>query len=88
MKAKPYKREKPDFCSRLQIMLFLGLVGFLALTPPVWTDESIYKGKTIYQNACADCHEGGFWGWLSGAPSIKDASQWKPYLEKDLEKII
>ena len=22
------------------------------------------------------------------APSIKDASQWKPYLEKDVEKII
>ena len=88
MEAKPLKREKPDFCSRLQIMLFLGFVGLLALTLPVWADESASMGKTIYQNACADCHEGGFWGWLSGAPSIKDPSQWKPYLEKNVEKII
>ena len=88
MDAKPLKREKPDFCSRLQFMLFLGLAGFLVLPPPVWADESASMGKKIYQNACADCHEGGFWGWLSGAPSIKDASQWEPYLEKDMEKII
>ena len=88
MEAKPLKREKSDFCSRLQIMLFLGLVGFLVLIHSVWGDESASMGKTIYQNACADCHKGGFWSWLSGAPSIKDASQWKPYLEKDLEKII
>ena len=84
MERKPLKREKPDFCSRLQFMLFLGLAGFLVLPPPVWAS----MGKKIYQNACADCHEGGFWGWLSGAPSIKDASQWKPYLEKDVENII
>ena len=88
MKAKPLKREKPDFCSRLHFMLFLGLALFLVLTPSVWADESASLGKTTYQNACADCHEGGFWGWLSGAPSIKDASQWKPYLEKDVENII
>ena len=88
MKAKTLKREKPDFCSRLQFMLFLGLAGLMLLTPPVWADESASMGKKIYQNACADCHEGGFWGWLSGAPSIKDASQWKPYLEKDVESII
>ena len=69
-------------------MLLLGLAGLMLLTPPVWADESASMGKKIYQNACADCHEGGFWGWLSGAPSIKDASQWKPYLEKDVESII
>ena len=88
MKPKLLKRENPDFCSRLQFMLFLGLAGFLVLPPPVWADESASMGKKIYQNACADCHEGGFWGWLSRAPSIKDASQWEPYLEKDMEKII
>ena len=88
MERKPLKREKPDFCSRFQFILWLGLAGFLVLIPPVWADESASMGKSIYQNACADCHEGGFWGWLSGAPSIKDASQWKPYLEKDTENII
>ena len=88
MERKPLKREKPDFCSRLQFMLFLGLAGLMLLTPPVWADESASIGIKIYQNTCADCHEGGFWGWLSGAPSIKDASQWKPYLEKDVESII
>ena len=88
MKAIPLKSENPDFCSRLQFILWLGLAGFQVLIPPVWADESASLGKTIYQIACADCHEGGFWGWLSGAPSIKDASQWKPYLEKDMEKII
>ncbi len=88
MEAKSLKREKPDFCSRLQFILFLGLAGFLVLTTPVLADDSTSMGKKIYQDACADCHEGGFWGWLSGAPSIKDASQWKPYLEKDVEKII
>ena len=88
MERKPLKCEKPHFCTRLKFMLFLGLVGLMLLTPPVWTDESASMGKKIYQNACADCHEGGFWGWLSGAPSIKDAPQWKPYLEKDVESII
>ena len=88
MERKPLKREKPDFCSRLQFMLFLGLAGFLVLPRPVWADESASMGKKIYQNACADCHEGGFRSCLSGAPSIKDASQWEPYLEKDMEKII
>ena len=88
MERKPLKREKPDFCSRLQIMLFHGLAGFLLMSPPVWADDSASIAKKIYQNACADCHEGGFWGWLTGAPSIKDASQWKPYLEKEVENII
>ena len=88
MEAKPFKREKPDFCSRLQFILWLGLAGFQVLIPPVWADESASLGKTIYQNVCADSDEGGFWGWLSVAPSIKDASQWKPYLEKDVESII
>ena len=88
MERKPLIRAKTDFFSRLQFMIFIGVVGFLVLTPPVCADESASMGKTIYQNACADCHEGGFWGWLSGAPSIKDASQWKPYLEKDVENII
>ena len=88
MERKSLKREKPDFCTRLQFMLLPGLAGLMLLTPSVWADESASMGKKIYQNACADCHEGGFWGWLSGAPSIKDASQWKPYLEKDVESII
>ena len=88
MEAKPLKREKPDFCSRLKIMLFLGLALFLILSPSVWADDSASMRKNINQPACAEWHEGGFWGWLSGAPSIKDASQWKPYLEKDVESII
>ncbi|MEC8149524.1 MAG: hypothetical protein VX092_04745, partial [SAR324 cluster bacterium] len=68
MEAKPLKREKSDFCSRLQFMLYLGLAGFLVLPPPVGADEPASMGKKIYQNACVDCHEGGFGGWLSGAP--------------------
>ena len=56
MERKPLKLEKPDFYTRLQIMLFIGLAGFLVLTPPVWADESASVGKKIYQNACADCH--------------------------------
>ena len=61
MIAKPLKRKNPDFCSRLQIMLFLGLAGFLVLTPPFWADESASVGKKIYIQAAIQGTDGGMY---------------------------
>ena len=64
----------------------LGLGMFPCVYDLIWADEPSSLGAKIFQNACADCHDGGFWGWLSIAPSIKDALEWHPYLEKDVKK--
>ena len=70
--------------SSISISLF-----FFCLTTPVTSGgENKSKGEIIYQNYCNDCHEGGFWGWMTGAPNIMEKSEWSTYLEKDTENII
>jgi len=51
----------------------LGLGMFPCVYDLIWADEPSSLGAKIFQNACADCHDGGFCGWLTIAPSIKDA---------------
>ena len=45
------------------------------------------ENKT-FSEVCRSCHTGGFKGWLSGAPNIKDKNKWKKYIEQDsIEKM-
>lgn len=44
-------------------------------------------GETIYAKHCGRCHDGGFLGWIAGAPKIGDKEVWKPLLGKGAEII-
>ncbi len=43
--------------------------------------------KEIYEEYCSSCHDGGFKGWITGAPDLGDKEDWEPFLNKDLEKL-
>ncbi|MDP6093141.1 MAG: c-type cytochrome, partial [SAR324 cluster bacterium] len=67
---------------------FICLIFNFLITPISLVADQTSHGEKIYHNECADCHDGGFWGWLSGAPSIKEQSEWTQYLKKDFEEIL
>jgi cytochrome c5 len=39
-------------------------------------------GQTVYEQACASCHEGGFGGFFTGAPKTGKAADWTTLLAK------
>ena len=39
------------------------------------------ENKT-FSEVCRSCHTGGFIGWLSGAPNVKDKSKWEKYIKR------
>ncbi|MDT8318444.1 MAG: c-type cytochrome [bacterium] len=42
----------------------------------------------IFSEVCRSCHTGGFKGWLSGAPNVKDKNKWKKYIKRgSIEKM-
>ena len=67
---------------------FICLIFNFLITPISLVADQTSHGEKIYHNECSDCHDGGFWGWLSGAPSIKEQSEWTQYLKKDFEEIL
>ncbi|MCL6417701.1 c-type cytochrome [Aestuariirhabdus sp. Z084] len=40
-------------------------------------------GNATFTDVCQSCHNGGFKGWISGAPNINDKEQWQKYIERD-----
>lgn len=45
------------------------------------------ENKT-FSEVCRSCHTGGFKGWLSGAPNVKDKSKWEKYIKRNpIEKM-
>lgn len=44
---------------------------------------AVADGQQVFENVCASCHTGGFKGWVSGAPDVRDAQEWAPYLQRD-----
>ena len=67
--------------------IFISLIYFCLNNPLTSGAENESMGEIIYQNHCADCHEGGFWGWMSGAPNMMEKTEWSKYLAKENEKI-
>ena len=45
-------------------------------------------GESIYKDFCASCHEGGFKGWVTGAPDIEKPSEWDQYRKNGLEMMV
>ena len=48
----------------------------------VMTSHGQTENKT-FSEVCQSCHTGGFKGWLSGAPNVKDKSKWEKYIKRD-----
>jgi len=42
-------------------------------------------GEEIYVQSCAACHNGGFKGWMAGAPELGDKAIWKPLIAKGVD---
>ena len=51
-------------------------------TKAVIASDAPDTGKKVYINHCASCHEGGFKGWITGAPKTGDKQKWAPFLKK------
>ena len=45
-------------------------------------------GQKIYQSVCADCHDGGLWGWLYGAPQLGVQNEWEEFLSRGIPELI
>lgn len=53
----------------------------------VMSSHAQAENKT-FTEVCRSCHTGGFTGWLSGAPNVKDKSKWEKYLKRNpIEKM-
>lgn len=48
----------------------------------VMTSHGQTENKT-FSEVCRSCHTGGFKGWLSGAPNVKDKSKWEKYIKRN-----
>ena len=53
-----------------------------------WATGSQSTGQKIYQSICADCHDGGFWGWLYGAPQLGVQIEWEEFLSKGIPELV
>ncbi len=45
------------------------------------------EGEKIYSEYCSGCHNGGFIGWISGAPETGDISEWAPFFKKGQDEM-
>ena len=61
---------------------------FLIYAQICWATGSQLTGQKIYQSVCADCHDGGFWGWLSGAPKLGVKNEWEEFLSKGISGLV
>lgn len=80
---KRFHQNNQIIRSTIVLFLFLTTWGSSSLAQ----DNNIRDAKTIYENHCASCHNGGLKGWMTGAPEIKDIDGWKTFFEKDVEKM-
>lgn len=52
------------------LVLTLGLFSVSVLADKI-------SGKQVFDNVCSSCHNGGFRGFISGAPKIGNNEKWK-----------
>lgn len=43
-------------------------------------------GTDTFNSVCAECHTGGFKGFMSGAPNVNKPATWKKFFERDSEE--
>ena len=71
--------NKINFVKKLSIS-FIFLAFFVS-------NHALAEDKT-FTEVCRSCHTGGFTGWLSGAPNVKDKSKWEKYIKRNsIEKM-
>lgn len=45
--------------------------------------SALAGGSNTFNSVCAECHTGGFKGFMSGAPNVKKPATWQEYLQRD-----
>ena len=66
---------------RITVATLLTLL--VMISPPLAAED----GATVFEDACASCHSGGFAGWWRDAPDIDDKEAWAPLLVKGVEAL-
>lgn len=69
----------------LFVMIVIGL--FLLSGPNGLSQSSLSSGESIYTENCASCHEGGFKGWITGAPKTGDQEEWARFFKNGADKM-
>ena len=71
-------------------IIYRSLITILIFTLAhiVVAQEEMDIGKSIFSNECASCHDGGFWGWLYGAPQIGVQNEWEEFLSKGVPELV
>ncbi len=65
-----------------------GLAQFLLCGLRFISETGFTLHNYIYQSICADCHDGGFWGWLYGAPQLGVQIEWEEFLSKGIPELV
>lgn len=50
-------------------------------------NDNTDKVTNEYEEYCASCHNGGFKGWITGAPKIGKLKKWKPFFDTGLDEM-
>jgi len=77
------KRLLKAGCRNL-VVLGMFVLAVTAMTPPT---ARALDGEAIYREHCSRCHQGGFIGWISGAPKTGDSEVWKKLSVKGIDQI-
>ena len=64
-----------------KIVLKIAFVHFVLIA--VLTTTSVQAEDKTFADVCSECHTGGFKGWVSGAPNVKEKDEWKKFIERD-----
>lgn len=57
------------------------LPALLILASPALAD-----GSSTFKSVCAECHTGGFKGFMSGAPNVQKPATWQKFLARDSDQ--
>lgn len=66
----------------MKLLIFTVITGMASFFTNAPDFENTPDGKTVFKNACASCHAGGFKGFMSGAPEIGETEDWVAFFEK------
>jgi len=56
--------------------------AIVVLIAALSTTSVLAEDKT-FADVCSECHTGGFKGWVSGAPNVKEKDKWQKFIERD-----
>jgi len=68
--------------------LILGLCFICLLVVSGSIQAETKTSESIYKDFCKACHEGGFKGWITGAPDVDAPLEWDQFRKKGLETMV